>query len=264
MDAFYEQVDTHRYLGTPATAGPWDPAAQHGGPPSALLAHVLERDTPPRPDLRLTRMTVELLRPVPVGELDTTTRVLRSGRRTELLEAELSAGGVTVLRMTASRVAAADGAAPAVPEGVPAPPMPESGEPAFWSGAHLDGYMSSVEWRYAAGSVATPGPAAVWARPRLDLVAGRALAPVERALLLADSGSGVGAALDIREWTFVNSDLTVLLHRHPAGEWVCLESATAIDSGGIGCAHTRLSDSGGSLGYGLQTLVVGGRGLPGR
>jgi hypothetical protein len=264
VDAYYEQLDTHRYRGTPATAGPWDPAAQHGGPPSALLAHVLERDTPPRPDLRLTRMTVELMRPVPVGELTTTARVLRSGRRTELLGAELSADGVAVLRMTASRIAAADGTAPAVPDGDPAPPLPASTTPVSWAGAHLDGYMSSVEWRYVSGSPATPGPAQVWARPRLDLVAGHATAPVERALILADSGSGVGAALDIREWTYVNSDLTVLLHRHPAGEWVCLESSTTVDAGGIGCAHTRLSDEGGSLGYGLQTLVVGARGLPRR
>jgi hypothetical protein len=256
LDAFYEQLDDTLFRSTPATAGPWDPRAQHGGPPSALLAHAIEHGTPPRPDLRLARVTVELMRPVPVTELTTTVRVLRSRRRTELVEAELTADGEPVMRMTASRVAAAPGSVPTVAAGAPALPLPPPAPTPAWAGAHLDGYMTAVEWRPVTGWVSEPGPAVVWARPTVDLVAGRGITPAERVLVVADSGSGVSAALDIREWTFVNSDLTVLLHRHPAGEWVCLESATSIDPDGIGCAHTRLSDPAGELGYGLQTLVV--------
>jgi hypothetical protein len=256
LDAFYEQLDDGLFRSTPATAGPWDPRAQHGGPPTALLAHAIEHGTPPRPELRLARVTVELLRPVPIAELTTTVRVLRSGRRTELVEAELTADGDRVMRMTASRVAATTGSVPTVAAGAPAPPLPPPAPPMAWPGAHVDGYMTAIEWRPAAGSVAEPGPAVVWARPTVDLVAGRALTPAERVLVVADSGNGVGATLDIREWTFVNSDLTVLLHRHPTGDWVCLEAVTSIDGDGIGCAHTRLSDPAGELGYGLQTLVV--------
>jgi Thioesterase-like superfamily len=254
VDAFYEQLDEHTYRSTPWTAGPWDPRAQHGGPPSAL-----EAGTPARPELRLARVTVELMRPVPVAEVTTSVRVLRSGRRTELAEAELTAGGVTVLRMTASRVAAAPGAAPSVPGEEKPPALPASGRALQWAGAHLDGYLAAVEWRPVSGSIEEPGPAQVWARPRLPLVAGRATTPAERVLLVADSGSGVSATLDVREWTFLNSDLTVLLHRHPAGEWVCLDAVTTVDGDGIGCAHTRLSDETGSLGHGLQTLVVARR-----
>ena len=260
MDAFYTQLDDDRFQATPLTAGPWDPRAQHGGPPSALLAHVVAHGTPGRPDLRLARTTMEMMRPVPIGELTTTTRVLRSGRRTELVEAELLADGVPVLRMTAARVAAADGTVPAVPSDDKPPALPPQAEPLGWDGAHLDGYMSAVEWRSAAGSLAELGPAVVWARPRVPLVAGHETSAAERALIVADSGSGVGAALDVREWTFVNSDLTVLLHRHPVGDWVCLDSSTTIDGDGIGCAHTRLSDETGSLGHALATLVVMPRG----
>ena len=256
LDAFYEQLDDHLFRSTPATAGPWDPRAQHGGPPSALLVHAIEHGSPPRPDLRLARVTVDLLRPVPIAELTTSVRVLRSRRRTELVEAELTADGELVMRMTASRVAAAPGSVPAAAAGVPAPSLPPPAPPLAWAGAHLDGYMAAIEWRPAAGSVAEPGPAVVWARPTVDLVAGRELTPAERVLVVADSGNGASATLDIREWTFVNSDLTVLLHRHPTGEWVCLDAATSIDGDGIGCARTRLSDQAGELGYALQTLVV--------
>jgi hypothetical protein len=259
LDAFYEKLDGDRYRSTPATAGPWDPRLQHAGPPSALLAHVLERSTPERPDLRPARMTLEIMRPVPVTELTTTARVLRSGRRTELVEAELHAGGQPVMRMTASRIAATTGSVPAVVPDAKAPPLPGPMPPPGWEGAHLDGYMSAIEWRFVFGELARPGPATAWARPRLDLVAGHELTPLERVLTVADSGNGVGAPLDVREWTFVNSDLTVLLHRHPVGDWICLEAETTIDPDGVGCAHTRLSDETGALGHGLQTLVVGPR-----
>jgi hypothetical protein len=259
MDAFYEQLDEERYRATPHTAGPWDPRAQHGGPPIALLAHALEHGTPARPELRLARVTVELMRPVPVADLTTVTRVLRSGRRTELLEAELHAGDVPVLRMTASRIAATDNAVPAVPSDVKAPPLPPPSEPMQWPGAYVDGYVSAIEWRSASGAAAEPGPAVMWLRPRIPLVAGREISSAERVLVVADSGSGVSGALDVREWTYLNSDLTVLLHRHPVGEWICLDSATEIDSDGIGCAHTRLSDETGSLGHALATLVVARR-----
>jgi hypothetical protein len=259
VDAFYEQLDDDRYRATHHTAGPWDARAQHGGPPTALLAHALEHGTPVRPELRLARVTVELMRPAPVADLTTTARVLRSGRRTELLEAELLAEGVPVLRMTASRVAASDGAVPAVPGNSKPPPLPPPGDQIRWPGAHLDGYLSATEWRPASGSPAEPGPAVVWIRPRIPLVAGHAMSAAERALLVADSGSGVSGALDVREWTYLNSDITVLLHRHPVGEWVCLDSATVIDGDGIGCSHTRLSDETGGLGHALATLVVAPR-----
>jgi hypothetical protein len=67
LDAFYEQLDEHLFRSTPATAGPWDPRAQHGGPPSALLAYAIEQGTPSRPELRLARLTVELMRSGPVA-----------------------------------------------------------------------------------------------------------------------------------------------------------------------------------------------------
>jgi hypothetical protein len=259
VTAFYTPLGDSTYRSSAATAGPWDPLLQHAGPPCALLAHAIERDPAVRPDLRLARVTVEMIRPVPVADLTVAVRVLRSGRRTELVEAELGAQGRTALRMTAARVGAADGSAPGVPDPDRAPALPEPMAQPVWHGAHHDGYLAAIEWRFARGVLGEPGPATAWARPRPDLVEGRPLAPAERVLLIADSASGVSAALDIRRWTFVNSDLTVLLHRHPAGEWICLEARTVIDEAGIGCARSRLSDTTGALGHTLQTLIVAAR-----
>jgi hypothetical protein len=265
VTGFYEALGADTYRSFPATAGPWDSALQHAGPPCALLAHAIEHAPEVRPGLRFARFTVEMIRPVPVADLRIAVRVLRTGRRTELVEAELAeagptaapgVGGRVVLRMVALRVAVADGSAPAVPDPAPPTPLPGPMPPPVWSGAHHDGYLAAIEWRFAEGVLGEPGPAIAWGRPRFDLVAGRALSPVERALLIADSASGVSAALDIRAWSFVNADLTVHLHRYPEGGWVCLEARTVLDAGGVGLARSRLCDGSGAIGHTLQTLVV--------
>ena len=52
-------------------------------------------------DARIARVAVDLLGPVPLGELRTRARVVRPGRRIQLLESELVAGGRTVARASA-------------------------------------------------------------------------------------------------------------------------------------------------------------------
>src|SRR5262249_11003029 len=57
-DAFYEPLGDGRFAATPHTRGPWDPAFQHAGPPSALLGRALER-CEPRDDFVIARTTFE-------------------------------------------------------------------------------------------------------------------------------------------------------------------------------------------------------------
>src|SRR4051794_39242273 len=90
--AFYRPLGEGRYESTPHTAGPWDPASQHAGPPAALLGRELERCSP-REGTLLARISYEILGPVPVGELSVSARVARPGRTVELLEAVLEADG---------------------------------------------------------------------------------------------------------------------------------------------------------------------------
>ena len=78
-------------------------------------------------------------------------------------------------------------------------------------------------------------------------------------MLVADSGSGVGAALPSTEFVFINIDLSVALPRDPVSEWLLLESATAVGADGTGLAMTRLSDPMGACGRAWQTLLVAPR-----
>ena len=41
-DSFFEP-DRDGYVATEATRGPWDPGAQHAGPPAALIGREIER-----------------------------------------------------------------------------------------------------------------------------------------------------------------------------------------------------------------------------
>ena len=55
-----------RFVATELARGPWDPGAQHGGAPAALLMRAFE-GLPGPEGLVLARVTYEFLRPAPIG-----------------------------------------------------------------------------------------------------------------------------------------------------------------------------------------------------
>jgi len=255
VDAFFLPLGDDRWLATEHTTGPWDARFQHGGPPSALLGRAVERCSP-RDDVVVARTTVEILGAVPVAELELRSRVLRPGRSVELVEAVLAAGGRDVARAAAWRVLrTTERVGPYV---TPAPPLPAHSSPVAAEG-WVDGYLSAVEWRFAAGGFAAPGPATAWSRLRHPLVPDEENSPLTRVLAVADSGNGLSSELDLSRWHFINPELSVHLHREPAGEWVCVDATTTVSPGGAGLATTVLSDLQGPVGVGAQSLLVAPR-----
>ena len=248
--------DGSRWRATAHTTGPWDPGAQHGGPPSALLGRALER-CDRRDELGVARVTVELLGPVPVGELELRVRTSRPGRSVELLEAALSAAGRDVARASAWRVRRAQG--DEVPSRRPDPPaLPERATDVTFAGWR-DGYLAALEWRVVRGSFDAPGPGTAWTRMRHPLVPDEQPSGLQRVLLVADTGNGLSSELDLTRWHFINPELTVHLHREAVGEWVCVDATTTISPGGAGLATTVLSDADGPVGVGAQALLVAPR-----
>jgi Thioesterase-like superfamily len=255
--SFFEPLGPDSYRATEATAGPWSADAEHGGPPSALAARELERHEPAE-STRLARVAVDILRPVPLGMLTTRTRLLRPGKRVALLETVLAAGGHDVLVARGWRIATS-AAVPVVGNGDPVPEIPAEGRAPEFPGGHQDGYLAEIDWRFVSGSLSRPGPALVWARPRIPLLPGEELSPMCRTLLVADSGSGASMVIDPTKYTFMNVDLTVVLHRDPVGEFVLMDAETTMGGTGTGLAVTQLSDSSGLVGSCLQTLLVAPR-----
>jgi len=259
-DAFYE-LDGERYRATELTRGPWDPGAQHAGPPAALLGREIER-LPDAAEFQVGRVTCEILRSVPIAPLFVRARVVRPGRRVQLVEAELSdEAGEPLMRASAWRLRTAPLEIPAAAMAAAAPPPgPEQGGEAefFPTGEEL-GYHSAMEVRFVRGGFVEPGPALVWLRMRQPLVGGEEPSPLQRVLVTADVGNGVSASLDYRRYLFINVDLTVHLERMPVGEWVCVDAVTLPQPSGVGTAESVLSDQQGRIGRALQTLLVAER-----
>lgn len=260
-ESFYRPLGDGAYEPTWATESPWDTGAQHGGPPSALLGYLM-RTHDPVPGLRLAKVTVEFLGQVPRTTLTTDARVVRPGRRVRMLEASLSADGKPVALARGWEIAVTD---TRVPDQDPAPvsgagvTVPDPQPQRYFPGFGRWGYGESIEWRWMYGALGEPGPGAVWTRPRLPLVAGEPLVPLDRALLVADSANGISATLPVDRWLFVPTSVTVVVHRHPAGEWVSLEARTTLGGDGHGSTTGTLGDTEGTLGTISQPLLVAPR-----
>ena len=251
MTAFYRR-DGGTFTPSELTRGPWDAASQHAGPPAALLGRAIEA-----PGTVVGRITVEILRPVPLAPLTVASSVLRPGRNVELVRATLAQAGDQrpIASATAWRLRT-EATEPLAGPGEP-PPGPGAGhERPFFATGQAVGYHTAMEYRFVEGAFTEPGPARVWLRMRQPLIEGEPASPLARVLVAADSGNGVSAALDYRRWLFINTELTVHLIREPAGEWVHLDSVTRVGPAGVGIAETVLWDETGRLGRAAQTLLV--------
>jgi hypothetical protein len=264
-ESFYEP-EGELYVATELTRGPWDAGAQHAGPPAALIGREVERLGGGRiggedgPRAQVGRITYEVLRSVPIAPLRVEARIVRPGRRVEMFEATLSEeGGDELMRAQGWRLRT-DTVAFEPPSSSIRPPAPETGEPGeFFHTGYDVGYHTAMEYRFVTGAFMETGPATVWMRMAVPLVPDERPSPLQRVLAAADSGNGVSSALDWRRYLFINVDLSVHLHRMPAGEWVCLDAETFPAESGIGMADARLLDEKGGIGRAVQTLLVAER-----
>jgi hypothetical protein len=250
--------DGARLVPTERARGPWSPTSLHGGPVAALAARAAE-GVPGGEGLQLVRLTLELLRPVPLAPLEVTGRLVKPGRTVQLVDSVVEADGVEVAWSRALRIRRDDtgqrveptvpeGEAPAPPDGVDSTEMVVGGLTAF--------HNRGVEMRFVAGRTNRPGPATVWIRLRVPVVLGEEPSPWQRAAAVADFGNGVAAELDFATSVFINPDLTVSIHRPPVGEWICLDARTRFGTPGIGAAESALWDVEGRVGRAVQSLVV--------
>ena len=269
MDALFELRDGG-VVATEYTRGPWDPQHQHGGAPAALLMRAFEALEPDR-TVQIVRVTYELIRPVPLGELEVSVAVVRPGRRVQLLEGTvLTPEGTEVLKARALRVRrvpvssgaelSVDASAFAAAGGALEPPASWThlAESAFPGEATLfpgDG----IEIRYVNGGFFAPGPATAWFRLKVPVIAGEAPSPLQRMAAAADFPNGISTELDWGSYVFMNPDLTLYIEREPVGEWVALTAAMRTVAGAGGISQAVLYDERGRIGRSLQSLYVAER-----
>jgi hypothetical protein len=156
-------------------------------------------------------------------------------------------------RMRSRENGAAGTGAPAHP--APAGPHESRSEDAAFFTEDI-AYHRALEWRFAAGSFNAPGPASAWTRPGCELVAGEPMTPLQHLLVMTDAASGISAALDWNRATFANVDLSVALHRPPAGEWLGMDATTVLGGTGAAQCYAVLFDEAGAIGRSTQSLFV--------
>ncbi len=239
--------------------GPWSPDALHGGAPAALLAGYAEQQVAD-PDMLLSRLTMELVRPVPLAPLRVTAS-MGKGRSVRRVELCLCHEDTVVARAVALFLRGEPQAIEPRLEGHPLSGPDRCHEPLLVPGMEqvTSFHYTAMEIRVAHGQTLAPGPAAAWFRLRCPIVAGEETSPAMRAVAAADFGNGLSWILPIDEYTFVNTDLTVYLHRHPRGEWVALDSRMTVESNGIGLTRSDIYDEQGRIGVAQQNLFVRSR-----
>jgi len=247
------------FQAAPATRGPWDERMMHGGAPSALLAHAIEQTQPGASELVVARLTIEFLGGVPVGPVEVATSLAKPGKRFQIVDATLHAGGRPACLARAVRLRRDDipGAAAAPPGDDDRLPAPDSGEslPQFVEAEGELFYPDATEIRLVGGKLGS-GHAVAWIRLRGELLPGVAPSPLARACAAADFANGLSWILPFDEWLFVNTELTVHVHREPVGEWIGLDARTTSEASGVGLSSGILHDERGRFGSCAQALYV--------
>ncbi|MDH6197348.1 hypothetical protein M2272_004001 [Mycobacterium frederiksbergense] len=262
-DSYYELIDEdpigEKFRATDMVRGTWSAAIQHGAPVSALLVRALER-CEQRADTRLSRVAVDLMGGVPSeGDLWVTARMERPGKQIELVSAEMLAPGPdgtprVVARASGWRMAQLDTTAVAHAATEPLPPL-EQARSRDMAKNWEPNYVHSLDWRWLTVPQA-PGPGESWLKPTVDLVKGESLTPLQRLFTVADDANGIGSKIDIRKWTFLNTDLVVHVHRVPDGEWIGIRADTSYGPDGIGATVGTLFDQAGAVGAIQQAVLV--------
>jgi len=269
MAEYVYERDGEIFAPTPFAGSPWSEGLQHGGPVNALFALAAE-EAASESGLRVVRLTVDLMRPVPRAPLALSWRFVRRGRRLANVEATLSKPGANeaVSRATAVLLRPSETLPRSWQQAPPPPPDWSRLEPVeFMPKAYRDavppGFHLSFSVRMGADE---HGPAA-WITTPLDLLPNTPMSPYQRCAAVADLTFGLSGRsllreriVDVDAWRapMINTDTTIYWERPPVGEWFGFRNALLTDHEGIGLAEVDLSDAEGRLGRSLQAMLSNG------
>lgn len=240
-EPFFRRDGDH-YIPTPAGRGPWNPNSLHGRVIIGLLGQVLE-ERHGDPAFIPARLTVDMYRLPGFEPVEVTTRMVREGGRIRVADAEFISGGVSMARATCQFLRRGD-----VPPGqvwrpqpwdVPSPqeiePDERSGMSGMWAMRNISGGFGLAEQRRT------------WMSEVREIVDGSPLTPFQRVAVAADFVSPIAHVGD-QGLGYINSDVTLYLHRLPAAEWIGFETTYHGADEGVAVGEARLYDEQGPIG----------------
>jgi hypothetical protein len=262
--AFFTSPDGRWFEPTALARGPWDADSCHAGPPTGLLARASELAVPGQP---LVRLTVDLVRAVPMAGFAVEAEVTRAGRTVSTTVVRMltgaraestSARGLHVASYDGGEAGGAHGLGDVPTAEVDGPRLVEAVPGRFPITRTVHGltcFVDAVETAFPPGQDGSTGPSTLWMRaPRL--IAEEEPSAFQRICPLADCGNAVSRNEDVGRLAFMNADLTIALHRRPEGEWFASESVSHWHADGHGISDSRLHDVHGPVGRAVQTLLL--------
>lgn len=253
MTPYFYARDGDLFIPTRLAASPWERGKQNGVGLGGLATYLIE--TIPAPvEMTTVRLTIDILAAAPHAPTNGRCRVLREGKRIQMVEAELVVEDRVVVRATALRVRQRDTLS--FPEGNTYPSPDDTPEVRFMAEGAFGG---TLETRQVSGALREPGPGVLWVRFGHEHVQGEPLSPLLRAAILGDFGGGLGSVLHIETWTYANLDITLHLTRAPVSEWLLIDASTTSEGNGVGRSDMILADTRGPFARAHQTLFVAPR-----
>ncbi len=237
-------TDRDSYIPTTAANGPWDPKSLHGRVIIGLLAFVIERRHG-ADDFVPARLTVDMFRLPNLSPIEVKTKLVRDGLRIKLVEADFFSGGVAMARASCQLLRKTQNA----PGRVWSPPNWEVPAPADIVVPEDPRLGMHGKWttRPIVGAMGRLGPRRLWMSEVRDLVEGAPLTPFVRAAVAADFASPFANAGD-QGLGYINSDVTLYLHRLPVKEWIGFEVVNHHSTDGIAIGECFLYDQQGPIG----------------
>lgn len=246
----YFEAGEGRYLPTQACRGPWDPKSLSGSVVVSLLAFEVERLVGSE-DYMPARLTVDMYRLPDFSPIEIKTRIVRDGYRIKVIDAEFFSAGTSMARASCQMLRKT--ANSPIEAWSPEPwqvPMPEDiAEPE----AQMPDSMKLR--RPIEGNMGVYGPKKMWISEQRPLVDQVPLTPWMRAALVADltnpwANSGDGGL------GYINSDVTMYLHRLPCDEWVSMDVVNHHATDGVAIGECYLYDRQGAIGLTAVTSLA--------
>ena len=247
---FRKQGDS--FLPTRAGVGPWDASSLHGRLIVGLLGAEIERQYGSA-DYMPARLTVDMYKLPDLSPVQVVTRVVKDGYRIKVIDAEFISAGVSAGRATCQLLRKTENPTGAVwhrpPWDAPAPNAIPAPDP-------KDGSLGGM-WkiRPISGAFGTLGVRKVWMAEVREIVAGHPLTPFARVAVAADFASPFANAGD-QGLGYINTDVTLYLHRAPVTEWIGLEVFNHGATDGVAIGECVLHDEQGPIGSASCTALA--------
>lgn len=244
--------DGDRYVPTLDARGPWNPKSLHGRVVAGLLGQEIEHRHG-GPDYMPARLTVDMYRLPDLSPVDVTTRLLRDGKRIKVVEAEFLSGGASMARATCQLLLRTQNP----PGQVWMPPNWTAPKPAEITPPDDQRWTLNGMWatRPITGHMGAVGPRQLWISEVRELVDGIPLTPFTRVAVAADFASPFANAGD-KGLGYINSDVTIYLHRLPATEWIGFEVRNHGATDGVAIGECWLYDERGAIGTATVTALA--------